>query len=518
MPRVFVLFSCILLPSLAAAHVVTTNDGKTYEGRVTSEDDSAVVIHTTFDGVKIIPRENVKTVNTSVPPLRDQFDFRKKRALNDAKGLYKVYTWAKKKGFSDEEREPILERIIKVDPKHKRARKLLGHEEVDGRWMSPAEKKQYLVEKHRAEMEAKGLVLYKGGWVTPEERDAREKGLKKDGDDWVTEEEFHRRRGEVKVDGKWVKLGMAEGKAFHAKARKGSRVPKLTYKWGPHFDVIYDCSGDDAAQILKSSEKAFGIMRSVLRPQGEDFPEDGSARIVLFLINKLPTFVRVASWFAKEYKVEEIAKGWGKSVRRQHAWWWVQDQMAVSARKFPNVTKTFNSNLVHHLGHTLLTRYKLDYQFPSAWLLKGFSYYLEMKANGYSLTFSLGRGQGTVETGEDTDKPVWAESGKWRRALQGVVTGGQDPPLRRLAKMRGGNFRYVELVKSWSVVDFLIQWDREKFKKFIDTMKTTEAKEEDALKAAYGTGYRGVDQKWRTFVKAGFKVGVPAPEPVAPKK
>ena len=68
-------------------------------------------------------------------------------------------------------------------------------------------------------------------WVTPEEKDALEKGLVKDGDDWVTEEEFHRRRGEKKVDGQWVSVGEAEGKAYADGRAAPPRASTLEYLW-----------------------------------------------------------------------------------------------------------------------------------------------------------------------------------------------------------------------------------------------------------------------------------------------
>jgi hypothetical protein len=196
----------------------------------------------------------------------------------------------------------------------------------------------------------------------------------------------------------------------------------------------------------------------------------------------------------------------------------VQDHMCAAGYQFPNSSKTFNSNVIHHLGHTLLTRYKMNYEFPKPWLIKGFSYYLEMQANGYTLTFSLGRGKGTVETGENTDRPAWADSSGWKKALAAAVNGGQDPSLKRIAKMPSGNFRFIELVKSWSVIDYLVSVDPVRFKKFIDLTKDTEIGEEASLKEAYGVGYRGIDKRWRAFVQAGFQHAGAAPAPVpAPK-
>ncbi len=501
----FALAACLLLAcGVASAHTVTTNDGTVYEGKILSQTDKEVVIETTFDGQKIIPRADVKAVNDGVPPLREQLAYRAKSA-GDVKGRWELYKWAKSKGFK-KELTFILEAIVDLKPNDKKARKLLGHKKVDDQWMSPAEEKRYLKEKFEAEQRAKGLVPYEGGWVTPEERDAREKGLKKDGDDWVTEEEWYRRRGMQRVHGKWIKLGHREGKKISDKLRAEGRV-KVAYHWSPHFDAHAEVKPELAKRILASSEKAYEVMRKTLRPTPDEYPEDNvGERMHLFLMKKLPGFVRLAKWFDKTYDVESLTPGWKSAIQRQHAWWHVQDIRAAGAYQFPNTDKTFVSNVVHNVGLLMLTRYKANYAFPSVWLREGFAYYVEMEALGYTQSFTLGRGGGSGGAAAGMKGPLWADSAKWRPALKDLVNQGQDPPLRRIAKMTVDQFRYVELVKSWSIIEFLVKWDRKKFKAFIDLSKDRAKTEEDALKEAYGVNYRKLDAKWRAYVSAGFQV------------
>jgi hypothetical protein len=65
---------------------------------------------------------------------------------------------------------------------------------------------------------------------------------------------------------------------------------------------------------------------------------------------------------------------------------------------------------------------------------------------------------------------------------------------------------YQKLVKSWSVVEFLVRYDGKRFKQFVDLSKERGKKEEDALKEAYGWSYRDADAKWRAYVGANFTV------------
>ncbi len=145
-PRTRGLFAAAFLVGLLAggasdapAHVVTTKDGKTYEGKVTEQNDAHVVIETTFDGVKDLPRDQVTKVDTAVPPLREQFAFRLADAKSDVKALFDVADWAKRMKFG-KEIEDVWRKIVEVDPSNAKAHKALGHVKVGDRWLTPEEK------------------------------------------------------------------------------------------------------------------------------------------------------------------------------------------------------------------------------------------------------------------------------------------------------------------------------------------------------------------------------------------
>lgn len=503
-----VLSALALLPFLvggsALAHEVVLHDGTVIEGTVLEETKTEVVIETTFDGKKSIDRTTVARIDKTKPPLREQLQYRGTQSKDDPKALWAVYKWAKKIGFKPE-LETILLRILELKPKDKRARKLLGHEKVDGEWMSPEQKQEYLLRKNEAEMRAKGLVPYKGEWVTPVERDAREKGLIKDGDDWVTEEEYHTRRGEQKIDGKWVRVGEEEGAAYAQKVVTDTRL-KVAFHWSPHFDIISEVKPKTTDRIKEGAEKLYAEMRRVLKPEGDDYPENLDERVQVMLFKKAPQYVRFSKWFNKQEGCEDLVPGWVRSVQRQHSFWWTHPRKLVSVYQFPNTDKTFASNVMHNLGLVMLTRYRINFLYPSVWLQEGFAYYLELKAIGYTQSFTLGKGG----SGGGASGPVWLDSKKWKPELRKLVKDGRDPPMKRIATMTHDGFTYVELVKSWSVVDFLIGLDRAKFKKFVDLTKersnTGEPKDEqEALREAYGLSWAQLDGKWRQFVQNGFK-------------
>lgn len=489
----------------AAAHTVVTRDGEVHEGEVILEDADKVVIQTTFGGTRTIARTDVKTLDLKKPPLRDQLAFRLAEATSAAQ-LYGVYLWAQKQGFRDE-LPPILTRVVEADPAHKKAHQLLGHVLYEGRWTTPEEQRALEAEQEAEAQRAAGFVQHEGAWVTPEDRDAMLKGLRKDAGEWVEEAEWHRRRGERLVDGVWIRFGESEGAAYTALVKKGSRLP-FNALWSPHFDVLHEVPEDIASRVASSAEKALGVARSILRPTPADWEEDDpNQRVRLVLMGQMPAFSRFSRWFGEQVDAESLVPGWALSTQMNHSWWWVQDVNCIAAYQMPNTDNTFISNVVHLLGPTLLTIYKRDYRFPSAWLREGFGYHLEMESLGYSLTFSLGRGGASMGAGEGADPEAWMDTAKWRAGLAQLVAAGNDPPLHRMARMSLGEFRYEELAKAWSVVECLVRWDRAKFKHFIDLAKERDAEEEASLRTAFGVGLRDLDEKWRDYVRKGFKHG-----------
>jgi hypothetical protein len=486
-----------VLPRPALSDVVTTAGGEVHEGKVVEERPDAVVIDTTFHGRKEIARSDVKKVERS-PPLREQLAYRVGQA-KDAKGFLEVADWARAKGFQEETTD-LLRRVIELEPQNARARKALGHVKVGATWMSPEEKAAADAAAVEAEMKAKGLVLHEGRWVTPKEKDALERGLRKDGDDWVTEEEYHRRRGEKKVDGKWVRVGEEEARA-RAKALSEAIGTPLTALWGPHVDLIHELKPADAQAVLDAAEKAHRVATALLDPDGIEAVSNVRVQVVLF--DKATPYARFVERFAEEEKIAKIPgqEGWARSASRQKSFWWPEPSAVTGHYLFPNPVKSLASNVVHNLALILLTRHRFNYRFASTWLQEGFAYHVETASLGYSDSYTIGA------RGSDAGDPAgWVDSKRWKESLRAAVAAAKDPSLARLAATPMDGFGLVELVKAWSVVDLLVALDRAKFKRFVDATKVRGGGvEEEALKAAYDLDYRGLEQRWRQFVQAGFR-------------
>jgi len=491
---------------LASAHEVRTKDGKTHEGKVLAQDATVVVIETTFDGRKELARADVVAVDLTTPPLREQFAFRLEGA-KDVPALLAVHDWAKGRGFKAELLD-VWRKVVAVDPAHVRAHKALGHLLVDKRWWTPEEKAAAEAAAQEAEMRAKGLVPHDGRWVTPREKEALEQGLRKDGEDWVTEEVFHARRGERKVDGRWVRVGEAEGKTRAEVLTKVLGIPMVAL-WGPHVDVLHELGPDEAAAVLESAEKVAAGFHRLFRPVPED-KLDG-LRVEVVVPHKAPSYARFVREFAKANEIEKM-KGletWATSSSKMKSFWWTDPQAAIGAFLFPNTLAVLKSTVAHSMTYVLLNRYKFNFRFGSAWLTEGLAYHLELRGVGPSSAFTIGRA-GIPGGGDPT---VWQDTTKWPELLRGAALSSQDTPMPRLAAAKADGLSLADLAKAWSVVDYLVTLDPTKFKAFVDGTKLhRDDPEEGALRAAYGFDFRALEAQWRAHVTA---AAPPAPAPPA---
>jgi hypothetical protein len=486
-----------LLGGPARADVVTLKGGKTLEGKVVEQDADHVVVETTFDGRREVPRAEVVKVDTTVPPLREQLAFRLAGAA-DVAALTDLAAWAKGKGFQKEV-DDVWRKVVALDPRNAKAHKALGHVRVGDAWLTPEEKAEADRAAEEAAQRAKGLVPYEGRWVTPTEKEALEKGLVRDGDEWVTEAEFHRRRGERAVDGRWVRVGEAEGRARGQALSKaiGEEVQAL---WGPHVDLFHDLSAQEGAACLDAAEKAAGAFLRLMRPVPADRLDD--LRIEVFCANKAPTYARYVERFAEEAQVARIApqfESWASQASKARSFWWPHPVAACGQYLFPNTLAVLQSAVAHNVTQILLVRYRFNVRFSSQWLTEGLAYHVEMATLGRSLTFTIGR----AGIGGGGDPAAWQDSAKWRDLLKAQALAGGDTPFPRLARARADGFSLPDLVKAWSVVDLLVAIDPAKFKAFVDATKEKGRDEEDALRAAYGLDFRQLEARWRQSIGGG---------------
>lgn len=286
------LLAVAAFAAAASGDVIHLKDGRTVEGTVVEKTDTKVVVQTKF-GVNEFKASEVDRIETKATP-KEEFNTRLAAAKGDAGGLFDLYLWAKGRGLATDAKKALRE-VVKVDPDHENARKLLGYVRFQDRWVTESEQKKLGAEAERKEMEAKGLVLHKGKWVTKDEKDAmvnEAKGLVLVDGEWVDKRAYERAmkegqsareraekraQGLFEVNGKWVAKGEAE--AFYADLNNPYRAD------GDHVFLYTNNGIDFGDKMLVSAEAAYRDAKELFGKEPE-----GGRKFHVFVVANLEDY------------------------------------------------------------------------------------------------------------------------------------------------------------------------------------------------------------------------------------
>lgn len=133
MPGVWAVAIVAWTPS-AVADLFHMKSGNTIEGEVLEDLGGAYRVRVAMGVVDLEKSEIVRRERRPTPWER----YRKVRGRypETAEGHFKLARWCAKQGLRGKELEH-LGRVIELDPDHEKARRALGHEKVDGKWVDP---------------------------------------------------------------------------------------------------------------------------------------------------------------------------------------------------------------------------------------------------------------------------------------------------------------------------------------------------------------------------------------------
>jgi len=115
---------------------VILKDGQIFEGKVEKETNKSVVLRTKY-GVLRFPREKISKVERG-KSAKDKYMSKRKKI---AQALFELALWCKKHGLKKQALRHLRE-VIKYDPDHEGARKLLGYIRKGKRWVKQRPRKE----------------------------------------------------------------------------------------------------------------------------------------------------------------------------------------------------------------------------------------------------------------------------------------------------------------------------------------------------------------------------------------
>jgi HEAT repeats len=207
--------ACLGARPLAADLVKLKSGGELrgqLEGHVSLKGRKPVVVTTVAGGVVAVEAVSVQFV-TRRPFKVELYETRAKGTPRTVAAQWEFAEWCRRQGLTSQ-REDHLRILLELAPNHRRARLALGYGKYDGKWMTRDEWNR-----------SRGLVKYKGKYITPEELEL----IKKSDAELEREITWHRK---VKTWKNWLSnryaIRRAEGLKNLQKLTDPDAVPALS--------------------------------------------------------------------------------------------------------------------------------------------------------------------------------------------------------------------------------------------------------------------------------------------------
>jgi hypothetical protein len=308
------------------------------------------------------------------------------------------------------------------------------------------------------------------------------------------------------VDGEWVKkeeadarvraneLGAACGVEFHA----ASSVHVRAYS---EFSVAH------ARQIVEAIEKSLVLVREKI---GYGLPVWKAETPAEFVLLRTPgSFMRLTDRVAEK---TGQPPGWAEFTKRRTSFYTILPPMSVQhlgGRREGDMVYC----AAHHAGHIALNGMFPGYTYLPVWLDEGMGAWMEVAVMGNSLTAcaTTGYGVGAVR------KDKWSTSSTWPESLRQAIVDGSVTPLSQLLAKPLNKLGWKDIAKAWSVIDWWIKTDPEKFQAFVQAVRKRYPRwdkhaecspsdlvrfQNEALQEVYGLDAVGVEREWREYVSA----------------
>jgi len=160
--RHLLLAGWLALGGFAWADVVTLKNGRQWEGTIESESAEEVVIRT-IGGPMTLSRSDIAEVSRGPTREQEYEQRRTKLSGDDVAGHLALAHWCREQGLASAARFHF-QLVLALEADNTEARRALGYEWVDGRWLD-----------HDEAMAARGLVRYQGRWMEPAEAERAQK-------------------------------------------------------------------------------------------------------------------------------------------------------------------------------------------------------------------------------------------------------------------------------------------------------------------------------------------------------
>lgn len=511
-PTLFLLV-LLLTAALLGADVLVHKDGRRIEGEVVKKTATEVVFKTRF-GTVTFPASDVKEIIKK--KTRDQeYDERLGRAKS-ANDFFELGQWCTENKLKRRGKKHF-EKAIELDPNHEGANLALGRVKYKDEWMTPEERDERQRAERTEEMAERGFVQHEGQWVTPEEKAKLEQGLVKHEGRWMTKAESMKLKGFIEFEGEWLPESHALARESHARLLKLAEA-KLGIAFGNDVVVIGDADAGVLDTIAKRADFArdwFGKRWSI--EPGLALFEGRLAELYPFVNDALYKKTIPLAVERSKYMPE----GWGKSVAKRYGYTWVNPIRVAGSTLRNRPDSHLNGTCYHNFGHVLAISLADNGRNLPAWYEEGLACLIEEIAHGQNTVFckASSASSGGSSSGE-AHRPVFDDKAMrddgWRKRLALELDKGGIEPFDKLARREFHQLALVDIATSRAILEWLLLKGEGKLGKFHAILRKHAPEQpnrvvligkdrhkcyDEAFKAAVGMTHRQADAEWRRWFK-----------------
>lgn len=387
----------LVLACAASADTWVLKDGRRIEGTLVSESGGVITVKTSFGDIlfKTAEVDRVERGKTRAEEFAGRW-----KAAKTAEEFFQLGRWAEEKKLTADTKRCML-RAVELDAKHAGANAWLGKVEYKGDWMTPAERDARQAADLEAEMLAKGLVRWRDQWVTPDEKGHLERNEVLLDGKWIPFEDAQRKQGLELSAGAWLPRAEALARNDALVAGGAAKIP-LAVSLGSDALVAGPYPVDFLDGIGKGLVKGRAWFDGVYAPpKGLELFHGRMAELYVFGENEpyVATIATMNAW------TKTLPAGWAEAVAKTHGFFFSDPFPVSSARRWGRAEADLAGHCYHHWGHLLVASLGYDGRVLPPWYEEGIAALTEFRSHGRNAVFCRGRASFEEPVGPSTGGP-----------------------------------------------------------------------------------------------------------------
>ena len=471
------------------ADVIVLKSGEKLEGKIISETATSLRIETPF-GTTDVERTRVAKIERGQTP-KDKYTERKAALkAGDVAGRWELALFCKENKLTKEWKK-LLEEILAIDPQHDQANREVGRIQYDGKWFTKEALEKYKDEE-RKKMEAAGMVLHDGRWMT--------------------EAEAMTAKGFVQLEGKWVSKEEVE-RLQAIRDWKATFGTDLNIVTTDHFELRTPLPPEDFQEILDLCESAHAEFVALAKPDEKELkfmdPAQSLYSRIYVYVHDSPGSVTqfIESGYIRRHYVPLTVLEDQKDADNFSVYFPIP-LIVLSEGRHLKSSESRDMNqagmALVHLGQILIRRLKRGGGL-CGWAEAGMGHWAEGEFNGYA-TLSIVEYPHYEPFVDKWSQDGWESFPRWKDNLTNPAEAGRLPSLSDLMEKPVEELTVAEEAKAWSMVLFLLETRADKFFDFVRASKTKFQDElvtnTRAFNDAFAPETMGqIDAAWAEWVK-----------------